>query len=241
MLSRWELTVDGSAPRPLTAQQSAPYSAIFLCRAPPPAGLGDSTLLVERARYVGEGMREDVTIRNTGSQPVACAVALAADADFADLFEVKDGRARPQAAASARGDSTLRFACRKGERQHELPIDGDGRLIVTGRPMRWQTAIPAHGQWAASIEVVPDVDGVAMKLHHPRGEAVEHAIPARNLREWRQRAPQMRTADHGLAATLERSLQGLGALRIFDPIIPDGPSWPRGRPGSWPCSAGTRC
>jgi len=230
VLSRWELTVDGSAPLPLTAQQTAPYSAIFLCRVPPPAGHGDSTLLVERARYAGEGMREDVTIRNTGSQPVACAVALAADADFADLFEVKDGRARPQAAASARGDSTLRFACRRGERRHELLIHGDGRLIVTGRAMRWQAAIPAHGQWTASIEVVPAADGVAMKLHHPRGEAVEHAIPARKLREWRQRAPQMRTADHGLAATLERSLEDLGALRIFDPDHPGRPVVAAGAP-----------
>jgi len=54
VLSRWELTVDGAAPLPLTVQQAQPYSAMFLCRVPPP-GHGDSTLLVERDRYVGEG------------------------------------------------------------------------------------------------------------------------------------------------------------------------------------------
>jgi glycogen debranching enzyme len=230
VLSRWELTVDGSAPLPLTAQQAEPYSAIFLCRVPPPAGRGDSTLLVERARHVGEGMREDVTIRNTGSRSVTCAVTLAADADFADLFEVKDGRARPQAAASAAGNSALRFACRIGGRQHEVLIDGDERPTVGDRVMAWRAAIPAHGQWTTSIEVVPATDGVTMKLRHPRGQAAEHAFPARMLREWRQRAPQVRTADQELAATLERSLEDLGALRIFDPEHPRRPVVAAGAP-----------
>ena len=69
-------------------------------RAHPPAGLADSTLLVVRRRYVGDGMREDVTIQQHRLAARHLRVTLAADADFADLFEVKDGRARPQAAAS---------------------------------------------------------------------------------------------------------------------------------------------
>ena len=92
VLSRWELLVDGRAPEPLTVQQAEPYAAAFLGQMPPTAGLADSTLLVVRRRYVGDGMREDVTIQNTALLPATCTVTLAADADFADLFEVKDGR-----------------------------------------------------------------------------------------------------------------------------------------------------
>ena len=178
VLSRWELTVDGSAPQPLTVQQAEPYAAAFLCRLPPPAGLADSTLLVVRPRYVGDGMREDVTIRNTAPMPATCVVTLAADADFADLFEVKDGRPRPQAAASASaGDSALRFDCRRGERHHELLIGGDERPSAADGVLAWRAAVPARGQWTATVEAVPVTDGVAMKLRHPRGQAVEHAIP----------------------------------------------------------------
>jgi hypothetical protein len=97
MLSHWELLVDGSSPEPLTVQQAEPYAAAFLGQMPPSAGLADSTLLVVRRRYVGDGMREDVTLQNTALLPATCIVTLAADADFADLFEVKDGRVRPQA------------------------------------------------------------------------------------------------------------------------------------------------
>jgi glycogen debranching enzyme len=231
VLSRWELLVDGHAPQPLTVQQAEPYAAAFLGQMPPTAGRADSTLLVVRRRYVGDGMREDVTIQNAASRPATCTVTLAADADFADLFEVKDGRVRPQAAASASAeDSTLRFASGGDEPQRGLLIRGDGRPSITGGVIQWQVAVPARGQWTASIEVVPVTDGVPMTLRHPRGQAVEHAIPARRLREWRQSAPQLRTADRDLAAVLHRSVEDLGALRIFDPEHPGRPVVAAGAP-----------
>ncbi|HEY5352829.1 MAG TPA: glycogen debranching N-terminal domain-containing protein [Streptosporangiaceae bacterium] len=231
VLSRWELAVDGRAPQPLTVQQAGPYAAAFVARLPPPAGLADSTLLVVRHRYVGDGMREDITIRNSAALPATCVVTVTADADFADLFEVKDGQARPQAAAStSAGDSTLRFASRRGERHHGLLIRGDGRPSAAEGVLRWYVTVPARGQWTASVEAVPVTDGVPMTLCHPRGQAVEHAMPAHRLREWRRSAPQVRTADRDLAAVLHRSIEDLGALRIFDPAHPGRPVVAAGAP-----------
>jgi hypothetical protein len=233
VLSRWELMVDGRAPQPLTVQQAEPYAAAFMGRLPPPAGLADSTLLVVRRRYVGDGMREDVTIRNTASLAATCIVTLATDADFADLFEVKDGRARPQAAASpSAGDAALRFTSRMGEPQRGLLIRGDGCPSIADGVFQWQVAIPARGQWTASIEAVPVTDGVPMMLRHPRGHAGEHAIPARRLRDWRQSASQQcctaasRIWEHCASST---------------PSTPAGRWWLQARHGSWPCSDGTRC
>ena len=54
-------------------------------------------------------------------------------------------------------------------------------------------------------------------------------------------APQVRTADRDLAAVLQRTVEDLGALRIFDPEHPGRPVVAAARHGSWPCSAGTRC
>jgi len=231
VLSRWELLVDGRAPEPLTVQQAEPYAAAFLGQMPPTPGLADSTLLVVRRRYVGDGMREDVTLQNIALLPATCVVMLAADADFADLFEVKDGRVSRRAAASASAEgSTLRLGSRGGEPQRGLLIRGDGRPSVTGGVLEWDVAVPARGQWTASIEVVPVTGGVPMTLRHPRGQAVEHAIPARRLREWRQSAPQVRTADRDLAAVLQRTVEDLGALRIFDPEHPGRPVVAAGAP-----------
>ena len=67
VLSHWELTVDGRRPEPLTVHRPDPYAAAFISRLPPSDGHADSTLLIVRQRYVGDGMREDVTICNTAA------------------------------------------------------------------------------------------------------------------------------------------------------------------------------
>ena len=50
VVSRWELTLDGTAPSLLTVQHGEPFAATFLSRVPPRPGLADSTLLVVRRR-----------------------------------------------------------------------------------------------------------------------------------------------------------------------------------------------
>ena len=61
---------------------------------------------------------------------------------------------------------------------------------------------------------------VPLEPHHPRGQPGEHAVPARRLREWRRGAPQVQSAEPHLTAVLRRSVEDIGALRIFDPEHP---------------------
>ena len=62
----------------------------------------ESMLLVQRERYVGAGMREDIIVRNFGPEPAAVTIDIEVDADFADLFAVKEGRTRPMSDRSVR-------------------------------------------------------------------------------------------------------------------------------------------
>jgi glycogen debranching enzyme len=223
MLSRWELTVDGIEPQPLTVHTVEPFAATFLGRMPPSAGHADSTLLVVRRRYVGDGMREDITLRNTAAKPKRCVLALTAEADFADLFEVK-GRSKPRAVASSTtADAALVITSGRRERQQELRIIGDASPSVADGVMTWRLLVPARSERTLTVEAVPVDDGVALKPRHPRGHPVSLARPAKRLRKWRQRGPQVRTGDRNLAGVLSRSVEDLGALRIFDP---EHPSWP---------------
>lgn len=96
ILSRWNLTINGPPVEPLGAWTPAPYEGAFIGRAPRQDGRADSPLTVERSREVGAGIHEDITVHNYGTEPARCVIALAVDADFADLFEVKDGRAHRQ-------------------------------------------------------------------------------------------------------------------------------------------------
>ncbi len=198
---------------------------------PPRAGKADSTLLVVRRRYVGDGMREDITIRNTAARTVRCVLELGADADFADLFEVK-GRTKPRAAVSVHAaDSALEITSGRRDRQ---PGDDDRRRrpgpAVTDGTLTWRLTIPGHDERTVSIEAVPVIDGVPMTLRYPRGKKIDRAVPAKRLRKWRRRGPQIRTADPNLAAVLDRSIEDLGALRIFDPEHPRRPVVAAGAP-----------
>ncbi len=102
VLSRLQLLVDGGRVEPLAAVNDDPFSSTFVSRCAPPAGRADSTLMVFRSRYVGRGMREDVTIRNFGDEPTFFRLEVFTAADFADLFAVKEGRVGTQAVAGDR-------------------------------------------------------------------------------------------------------------------------------------------
>ena len=177
-----------------------------------------------RRRYVGDGMREDITLRNTSGRAKRFRVVLTAEADFADLFEVK-GRSKPRAAAStALADEGLVITSGRRERRQELRITGDQSPSVTeAGALAWLLSVPGHAERTVTVEALPVDDGVAMQLRHPRGHAVDRTLPAKRMRKWRQRGPAVRTPDRNLAGVLGRSVEDLGALRIFDP---DHPRWP---------------
>jgi len=231
MLSRWELTVDGIEPQPLSVQQSEPYGAAFLGRMPPPAGRADSTLLLIRRRYVGDGMREDITMRNTSAKGRRFRLSLVAAADFADLFEVK-GRSRARAPAEiSTADSGLVITSGRRERRQELRITGDQNPAVNENgSLQWRVSVPGHSERTVTVEAVPVDDGVELQLRHPRGKTIERTRPAKRLRKWRQRGPQVRTPDRNLSEVLSRSVEDLGALRIFDPEHPRWPAVAAGAP-----------
>ena len=66
-------------------------------------GRADTPLIVERDRRVDGGVREDITLRSYSREPMALRVELVLEADFADIFEVKEGRATRGARGGARG------------------------------------------------------------------------------------------------------------------------------------------
>ncbi|HEY6740649.1 MAG TPA: glycogen debranching N-terminal domain-containing protein, partial [Actinopolymorphaceae bacterium] len=124
IVSHWQLSLDGRPVDALSAQPQTPYDALFLGRR---YGGEGSTLLVQRHRMVGDGMREDLVLRNLGSEDTACRIDLRVDADFADLFSVRGGSPSPLGEVSwTYGSGTLRAEARDGRRQRGVRIRLDG-------------------------------------------------------------------------------------------------------------------
>jgi glycogen debranching enzyme len=89
-LSGWVLTVDGRRPDVLSVEMGKYFEAQFFLYPPTGTIYENPYLSLIRKRKVGDGFHEDVTAFNHGNEPKQVEIRLEADADFADLFEVKD-------------------------------------------------------------------------------------------------------------------------------------------------------
>lgn len=219
VLSDWRLTVDGLVPQPLTVQYAAPYSATLLARTAPRAGRADSTALMIVARHVGDGMRDDLIVRNLSGEAMNCTVALSVDADFADLFEVKEGRTGEGVitAVTAAGSSV---EIRRAELDVTVRVTGSG-ATAAGRELHWEVELPPRGEWTACVEYLPGFGAPAAPARYPCGTPVSRSASAQRLREWYENSPTVRTEDETFARVLQRTVVDLGALRIFDPDHPE--------------------
>ena len=125
ILSRFEVLINGVRSQSLAAITDDPFTATFVSRCAPTFGRADSTLMVFRSRYVGQGMREDLTIRNFADEPAFCHIEIFVGADFADLFAVKEGRA---GTGSDGGETTTKVLPGRpdaqGSRRKEAPVVG---------------------------------------------------------------------------------------------------------------------
>jgi glycogen debranching enzyme len=222
IVSGWRVRVDGSPVEPITTLTGEPFRATFLGRVHLGERTVESTLLVERARYVGAGMREDLVLRNFGREDVSVAVTVHVAADFADLFEVKEDRVRAGGAHSVEVERDgLRLSRGGGTPSRGVRVTAD-RAEYALDHLAFRAVVPAKGEWSTSVAVQPVVDGELVPPQFPVEHPVEQSVPALRARQWHEVGPVLRMAgDPALVETLQRSRQDLGALRIFDPERPD--------------------
>jgi len=223
ILSRLELRVNDQPPEALAVASEDPFSASFVGRGR--AGDGSRTLLVRRDRHVGRGMREDVTISNFGEEPAFCSVVWCLDADFADLFEVKEGRASTgvdRTAAVTADGIVLRMRRGTTHRGVRFSVSAPkGELHLATGEARTEVIVPARSDWTACLQVTPIIEDDEIQPRYLCGQPVERAAPAERLQRWRRQAPVVATDSDVLRTAVARSVDDLGALRIFDPDFPE--------------------
>jgi glycogen debranching enzyme len=224
VLSRLELRLNGRRPELLGVVTTDPFAATFVSREVPDGGRADSTLVLLRSRYVGRGLREDVVVRNYGDEPTFCRLELFLDADFADLFAVKEGRAAERDGERDRVESPaeLRFDYRRGPvaRGCLVRFSPEAQSAAEGL-VAWEAIVPARGSWSVCLEVAAVIDQVVIEPRYRCGQPVERAAPSERLARWRRLAPTVEIGHEGWHQVVERSVEDLGALRIFDPEFPD--------------------
>ncbi|MFE4080344.1 glycogen debranching N-terminal domain-containing protein [Paenarthrobacter sp. YIM B13468] len=222
VLSRWCLTINGQPLEPLGAWTPSPHQGVYVGRAVGADGRADSPLTVERKRELGAGISETITIRNFAQQPTKCDMVLSIDADFADLFEVKDGRFQRQWEQERRSEEgavhieAVWQSVRKGV---YVRAPGTG-AIPEG--LRLTTIVPAHGERGVRVTVVPDPDpdegAVAATV---RVDSDTVSPQERRQQAWATNVPVLRVGNPSVERTFLRSYDDMGALRIVDSRHPD--------------------
>jgi len=224
VLSRWELRIDGAPVEALATVPLEPYACVFICRAPTRAGHPEPTIIVERHRYVGEGMREDLVVRNFGAEAAGLDVVLRADADFADLFHVKEQRPTNHGNSGEPGRLSL-----GGDLVYRLDGGGEERGLRISAPdahadrdrLHYRIVVGAQSSWRATIELLPSVRGRELEAAFPAGRPIEEATPVRRMRGWRASTPTIAVENTVLSTAIAVSQRDLGALRIADPEHPE--------------------
>ena len=221
-LSELRFCLNGDEPEPLTATTSDPFSGVFVARGEPAAGRADSHLLVTRRRYVGRGMRDDIQIANHGEEATFCSIEIQIDADFADLFEVKEGRVGVRGKHEVTCDGNrLTFSYARGRFRRSTLVDFDKQARVTEGHVFYEVIIPPRGTWSTCIQVTPVIDDQEITPRYLCGQPVERSTPVTRLEEWTRRLPVCTSDEPQFRALLDRSTRDLAALRIFDPEFPD--------------------
>ncbi|MFJ3664961.1 glycogen debranching N-terminal domain-containing protein [Streptomyces sp. NPDC090106] len=183
-LSRWQLTVDGAVPETLTPVADGDTARCVLVprggRAEPPA----CTLFREQA--VGDGaFVESLRVTSNRAVPSTVRLALTADADFTDQFELRsDFRTYAKTGATRSRevlDSGVEFTYRRGAWQSCTTVtadpapDGVEETGTGARRLVWTLELEPHGTAELTLRVMARPHGDKRARRVPRSPAALNA------------------------------------------------------------------
>ena len=146
--------------------------------------------MIFRHRYVGRGMREDITVRNYGLEPAFCALELTVGADFADLFEVKEGRVEKvgHLATDVEGNR-LSWSYRRGNFSRGAHLDFSQTPSLSTSHASFEFLVPPGSDWSVCLQLTPVVDGQEVTPRYLCGRPVERSTPVARLESWLRSLP----------------------------------------------------
>ena len=214
-------------------EHTGPHAATFVTRRRPRPGLADSTLLVVRRRYVGNGMVEDVTLENLSAGAVTVTLTLTASTDFAGLFDVKEGRLvkRANAIEVTTDDTTLRRRIDRAD-SRAVEISATGEYQVFRHGLIWHLTVPARATTEFTLQVVPVFREVPLRSPYLPGVSRRESHPRGNTDGGASAAPSSRPptpASTGSSATAPRTCPVCASPTHG---TRDASSWPQARHGS---------
>jgi glycogen debranching enzyme len=235
-LSRWQLAIDGERLDPLSNGASGYPSATFFLAGPGSTVYQNPTLSVIRERTLGQGTGEDLheklTVINSGREEMVIELSMNFDADFADLFEVKDRQLTKKGTISRRVHSQhVELIYQREDFERRTIVNAEGARLSQGAAEFLLRLGPAES-WSRTLQVsfesvAPQAEPAAVggppSSEIKRPQVISHRD---QMDAWLEAAPEVRASWDSLRHTYERSLRDLAALRLHAQALPEGAAIP---------------
>jgi glycogen debranching enzyme len=214
-LSRWQLRLNGRQLDVLSAETLEYDEAVFFLVEPTGTIYRNPAMSLIRRRQVAEGMREHLEVHNHGLSDVDIEVSFLFDADFADLFEVKDDLTKTGQLYRQREHNGVTLGYVRGDFRRETYIHARDAYF-TEESLTFRVALKPHEVWQATVVVTVGTardDPLPQIIHAPE-------MPV-SLDDWLAAAPRLDTDWYELRQAYKRSLIDLAALRFYPESVPD--------------------
>jgi glycogen debranching enzyme len=214
-LSRWQIRLNGRELDVLSADTLDYDEAAFFLIEPTGTIYHNPTLSLVRQRHVGDGMQEHLELTNHGPRPIQLELSLLFNADFADIFEIKD-RLTKVGEFSRRVDiDRITLAYRRADFYRETMIRAPGAFF-TDESLTFRVNLAPNQTWQSEVEIslaTHTLRPVPRRSHQPNMDD--------SLEEWLDAAPTLETDSDDLRRTYRRSLVDLAALRFYPESVPN--------------------
>ena len=214
-LSRWQLRLNGRQLDMLSAETLEYDEAVFFLVEPTGTIYRNPAVSLIRRRQVADGMREHLELYNHGLHTVDFEVSLLFDADFADLFEVKDELTKTGQLFRQREHNGVTMGYVRGDFRRETYVHARDAYF-TDESLTFRVRLEPRESWFATVVVTVGTtrdDPLPQRIHRPD-------MPA-SLEQWLAAAPKVDTDWHELRQVYRRSLVDLAALRFYPESVPD--------------------
>ena len=215
-LSRFVLTINGEKLDPLTAKNVNYFSAAFYLTNPEMPGLKARSISVRRARSVGNGMREEIWIRNHLPEVVHLRVQLSCGVDFADLFEVKSMDVHKEGTleiSPKEKRSHLNFDYANRTFKARARIQSSTKAFVDENGFSFELTLQPREEWTTLIEILVHQNDEFLDPKHKEFADPEHEAQML-LEKWKDEVPRLRASWDLLQHVYRTSLVDLAALRL---------------------------
>lgn len=187
MLSTYRLAINGRPWQLLGRARPDTRSGVWDYQnarfATPTGEVPPQTLHLRLERRLERSLHERLAIRSFGDRRIHATLSLQLDADFADLFEVKEQRLPPRPSVSRNGDARhVRIGYRRGgfERALEVRLRAEGPTHLVGTRLLFDLDLRHGDTWACELDLEPGGIGIVptAAASDPRAPEVTLEAPA---------------------------------------------------------------